>query len=136
MTQMEYVSRNAAITASDTLTAVGDVVATASGAIQVPAGAIRIAQIIVAVTADSAATGAASFLMRLAGNGLVPSQHDITIGAVGGTLATGAAVQATALVLATNLKVVPNNQIAVSVAMNEVDLGTAPVCVTLGFEEN
>lgn len=132
---MEYISRNAVITAVDTMTAIGDLVAAASGAITVPPSARRIAQIVAAVTADSANTGAASFLLRLSGNGLLTTQN-IPVAAVGGTLATGAAVQATALVLPTDIATNGNGQITVEASMNEVDLGSAPVAIGLGFQDS
>ena len=131
---MEYHSRNAVLTAVDTLATIGDVVSTASGAIQVPANAKRIAQIGVAFAGDSAVVGAASILVRLSGNGMVPAQHDLAGGAVGGQLATSGSQPTPTVVWDTDIKVVPNNQITVSASMNEVDVGSIPIIITLGFE--
>jgi len=125
------------ITSADTetlLTAQGSVSAPSR---KVPEGVSRIDRIIVAVSPDMAAAGAAVFFIRLGGVAVRGGEQVITVAAAGGQLPqTGADPTGIApLVLELDdldIEVTPD-VINVSAEMAGDDLGSATICVTLIF---
>ena len=130
-----YRTREGAITAADTFTALGSLYGQSTTAsIQVPASASSIVGIIATVSTDSASNGAATFACQLSGDGLSSGQETITIGSQGvdGTPASNGMTNMP-MTLDTSIAVVGSNQVSVAVAM-DVDVGSAQAAITLVFQ--
>ena len=125
------------ITSADTetlLTAQGSVSAPSR---KVPEGVSRIDRIIVAVSPDMAAAGAAVFFIRLGGVAVRGGEQVITVAAAGGQLPQAGADPSGIPPLVVELddldiEVTPD-VINVSAEMAGDDLGDATICVTLIF---
>ena len=130
-----YRTREGAITAADTFTALGSLYGQSTTAsIQVPASASSIVGVIATVSTDSASNGAATFAMQLSGDGLASGQETLTIGSQGvdGTPASNGMTNLP-MTLDTSISVVGSNQVSVAVAM-DVDVGSAQAAITLVFQ--
>jgi len=78
-----YRTREGAITAADTFTALGSLYGQSTTAsVQVPASATSIVGVIAAISTDSASNGAATFGCQLSGDGLSSGQETFTIGTI------------------------------------------------------
>lgn len=130
----EYITREGDLAAVNTVTDLNSLGGATPNLITVPNGKSKIDRIIAAFGADFAALGPGAIVLRLTGNGLVDGQQDITVGAAGGELITGAGAHGDTLMLYdANIEVRGNKDIQVS-AMNVGEtLGATAVSVTLGF---
>ena len=129
-----YRTREGAITAADTFTALDSLYGQSTTAsIQVPSGATQIVGVIAAIATDSATNGAATFAMQLSGDGLSSGQETMAIGSQGvdGTPASNGMTNMP-MTLDVAIPVVGSNQVSVAVAM-DVDVGSAQASVTLVF---
>lgn len=134
----EYRSRESDVTAIDTKTELTTLGSQATpGALQVPQGVSRIAQIIATIgvlriTATTAA-GAVIFL-RIEGDAVSTSQSIMVAGAGGFTTTSGSEVFSQgAVIIPTDIPVVPGNTINIFAEMAGADLGTVTVGATLVF---
>lgn len=113
---------------------------TSAGAITVPQRVSKVKRIIavLSASAETATDSGGVVTLRLAGNGLVDGQQDITVGGYSsiaqGTPATGIFNQDKPVEFECNLAVVPGGQISLSAAVSGVDPGTPEVGFTLVFE--
>ena len=131
----QYRTREGAITAADTFTALGSLYGQSTTAsVQVPSGASAIVGIIATVSTDSATNGAATFACQLSGDGLASGQETLVIGSQGvdGTPASNGMTNAP-MTLDTSISVIGSNQVSVAVAM-DVDVGSAQAAITLVFQ--
>ena len=129
-----YRTREGAITAADTFTALDSLYGQSTTAsVQVPSGASQIVGVIAAIATDSATNGAATFAMQLSGDGLSSGQETMAIGSQGvdGTPASNGMTNMP-MTLDVAFPVVGSNQVSVAVAM-DVDVGSAQASVTLVF---
>ena len=79
-----YRTREGAVTAADSFTALGSLYGqSTTAAIQVPAGATQIIGIMASVASDSATNGATTFAVQLSGDGLSNGQETLCIGSQG-----------------------------------------------------
>lgn len=132
----DYRTREGSITAVDTrtaLTTLASATAESPANIPVPKDKTKLIGAIVAVGPDYAATGSASFFIRLEGDGLKDSPQYIPAGAFGGSVATGARSVNRAVEVPLDVDVIPGNTIAVSAEMAGADIGTVAAGVTLVF---
>ena len=125
------------ITSADTETLLTSQGSVSAPSRKVPEGVSRIDRIIVAVSPDMAAAGAAVFFIRLGGVAVRGGEQVITVAAAGGQLPqTGADPTGIApLVLELDdldIEVTPD-VINVSAEMAGDDLGSATICITLVF---
>ena len=133
----DYRTREGSITAVDTrtaLTTLASATAESPSNVPVPRGRSKLHSVIVVIGPDFAATGSASFFVRLEGDGLADSPQFIAVGAVGNDIATGTRAHFLAKQILLDVDVVPGNTIAVSAEMAGADIGTVAVGVTLVFE--
>ena len=129
-----YRSREGALTAGDSFTALGSLYGqSTTAAIQIPQQASQIVGIIATVASDSATNGATTFAVQLSGDGLSQGQETMTIGSQGvdGTPASNGMTNLP-LTLDVAIPVVGSNQVSVAAAM-DTDVGTCAVAVTLVF---
>ena len=129
-----YRTREGAITAADTFTALDSLYGQSTTAsVQVPSGATAIVGIIASIATDSATNGAAPFAMQLSGDGLSSGQETLNIGSQGvdGTPASNGMTNSP-MTLDVAIPVVGSNQVSIAVAM-DVDVGSAQSSVTLVF---
>ena len=131
----QYQSREGQATAVDSktqLTTLGS--ESAPGPLLVPAGSRVLAGVVVAACSNYAATGAASALVRLEGNGLPGGPETIAVGAMGVSIATGGqSVNAAEYIpLAVPVKVA--NEILIFGEMAGGDIGQVSFGVTLVFQ--
>jgi len=129
-----YRSREGALTAADSFTALGSLYGQSTTAsIQIPKQASQIVGIIATVSTDSATNGATTFAMQLSGDGLSQGQETITVGSQGvdGTPASNGMTNLP-FELDVAIPVVGSNQVSVAMAM-DTDVGTASCAVTLVF---
>lgn len=105
----------------------------ALGNIVVPSNVSAIKQVIAAAATDGAAVGASSFFLRMRGNGLRDGQQAISVGAIGGTLATTNLAAGATVVVDVDIPVIPGNQITLEGEMAGADTGTARMIATLVF---
>ena len=129
-----YRSREGALTAADSFTALGSLYGQSTTAsIQIPKQATQIVGIIATVSTDSATNGATTFAMQLSGDGLSQGQETITVGSQGvdGTPASNGMTNLP-FELDVAIPVVGSNQVSVAMAM-DTDVGTASCAVTLVF---
>lgn len=130
-----YRTREGTITAVDTktqLTTVGS--ESAPGPLLVPAGAKSLIAVISAVASEHAAANDAIFMLRLEGPGLSQGPEVVTVGASGGSVATGATETRPAQRVELNIPVVPGNEILIFGEMGGEDIGEATLGVTLEFQ--
>lgn len=131
----EYVTREGTVAAADTRTGLTTLGSEASpGAITVPTGTSRIAQIIAAIAADGTGVGAATWVLRISGNGVKNGEQTMALGACGGTLATSDIQTNGAIVVPVDIPVSPGKQVTLSAEMCGTDLGTSEVAVTIAFQ--
>jgi len=129
-----YRTREGAITAADTFTALDSLYGQSTTAsVQVPSGATAIVGIIASIATDSATNGAATFAMQLSGDGLSSGQETLNIGSQGvdGTPASNGMTNSP-MTLDVAIPVVGSNQVSIAVAM-DVDVGSAQASITLVF---
>ena len=129
-----YRTREGAITAADSFTALGSLYGqSTTAAIQVPAGATQIIGIMASVASDSATNGATTFAVQLSGDGLSNGQETLCIGSQGvdGTPASNGASNPS-VNYDVAIPCAGSNQVSVAVAM-DTDVGTLAAAVTLVF---
>ena len=129
-----YRTREGALTAADSFTALGSLFGqSTTAAIQIPQQASQIVGIIATVASDSATNGATTFAVQLSGDGLSQGQETMVIGSQGvdGTPASNGMTN-TPMTLDVAIPVVGSNQVSVAVAM-DVDVGSAQASITLIF---
>jgi len=130
-----YRTREGAITAADTFTALGSLYGQSTTAsVQVPASASSIVGVIATISTDSATNGAATFACQLSGDGLSSGQETLVIGSQGvdGTTVSNGMTNMP-MTLDTSISVVGSNQVSIAVAM-DVDVGSAQAAITLVFQ--
>jgi len=129
-----YRSREGALTAADSFTALGSLYGQSTTAsIQIPKQATSIVGIIASVSQDSATEGTSTFAMQLSGDGLSQGQETITVGSATNVgTETSAGVSTIPFTLDVAIPVVGSNQVSVAMAM-DTDVGTASCAVTLVF---
>ena len=129
-----YRTREGAVTASDSFTALGSLYGqSTTAAIQVPSQSSQIVGMIATIASDSATNGATTFSCQLSGDGLSNGQETIVIGSTGvdGTPASNGMTNMP-MTLDVAIPVVGSNQVSIAVAM-DVDVGSAQASVTLVF---
>ena len=129
-----YRSREGALTAADSFTALGSLYGQSTTAsIQIPKQATQIVGIVATVATDSATNGATTFAMQLSGDGLSQGQETIVVGSQGvdGTPASNGMTNSP-FELDVAIPVVGSNQVSVAMAM-DTDVGSASCAVTLVF---
>jgi hypothetical protein len=129
-----YRTREGALTAADSFTALGSLYGQSTTAsIQIPKQASQIVGIIATVATDSATNGATTFAMQLSGDGLSQGQETITVGSQGvdGTPASNGMTNLP-FELDVAIPVVGSNQVSVAMAM-DTDVGSASCSCTLVF---
>ena len=128
-----YRVREGSITAADSFTNLGSLYGQATtSSVQVPAGSSAIVGMIVSVTQDGATAGAATFAVRLTGDGLT-EQQTLTVGSatnVGTETSNGMTTRP--FKCDVNIPVTASNQVSIAGAM-DADLGSAQMSVTLIF---
>jgi hypothetical protein len=130
-----YRSREGEATAVDTktqLTTLGS--ETAPGPLLVPAGAKRLAGVIIAAMENFAAATGYSALARLEGPGLPEGPETFAACAGGVPVATGGNASARAQFTELNIPVTPANEILIFGEMVGTDVGQVSMGVTLVFE--
>jgi hypothetical protein len=130
-----YRTREGAITAADTFTALGSLYGQSTTAsVQVPASATSIVGVIATISTDSASNGSMTAACQLSGDGLSSGQETFVIGSQGvdGTPASNGMTNLPML-LDTSISVVGSNQVSIAVAM-DVDVGSAQAAITLVFQ--
>jgi hypothetical protein len=129
-----YRTREGAVTAADSFTALGSLYGqSTTAAIQVPSQSSQIVGIIATVSTDSASNGATTFACQLSGDGLSNGQETFVIGSQGvdGTPASNGMTNMP-MTLDVAIPVVGSNQVSVAVAM-DTDVGSASAAITLVF---
>ena len=129
-----YRTREGAVTAADSFTALGSLYGqSTTAAIQVPSQSSQIVGIIATVSTDSASNGATTFACQLSGDGLSNGQETFVIGSQGvdGTPASNGMTNMP-MSLDVAIPVVGSNQVSVAVAM-DTDVGSASAAITLVF---
>ena len=129
-----YRTREGAVTAADSFTALGSLYGqSTTAAIQVPAGASQIIGIMASVASDSATKGATTFAVQLSGDGLSNGQETLCIGSQGvdGTPASNGSSNPS-INYDVAIPCVGSNQVSVAVA-TDTDVGTLAASVTLVF---
>ena len=129
-----YRTREGAVTAADSLTALGSLYGqSTTAAIQVPSQSSQIVGMIATIASDSATNGATTFAVQLSGDGLSNGQETITMGSAGvdGTTASNGMTNLP-LTLDVAIPVVGSNQVSVAVAM-DTDVGSCSAAITLVF---
>jgi hypothetical protein len=129
-----YRTREGALTAADSFTALGSLYGQSTTAsIQIPKQASQIVGIIATVATDSATNGATTFAVQLSGDGLSQGQETLVVGSQGvdGTPASNGMTNGP-FSLDVAIPIVGSNQVSVAMAM-DTDVGTAACAVTLVF---
>jgi len=129
-----YRTREGAVTAADSFTALGSLYGqSTTAAIQVPSQSSQIVGMIATVSSDSATNGATTFAVQLSGDGLSNGQETIVVGSTGvdGTPASNGMTNLP-LTLDVAIPVVGSNQVSVAMAM-DTDVGSCSAAVTLVF---
>ena len=129
-----YRTREGAVTAADSFTALGSLYGqSTTSAIQIPKQASQIVGIVATIATDSASNGATTFAMQLSGDGLSQGQETITVGSQGvdGTPASNGMTNLP-LNMDVAIPVIGSNQVSVAVAM-DTDVGSCSAAVTLVF---
>jgi hypothetical protein len=126
------------LTAVDTATTLSTQGSNTSPSLLVPSGVSKIDRILVAVAADLAAAGSASYFIRLGGVAIKNGEQTIVVGAEGGTAVQSGSDQAPSVNQALELEdvdiaVSAQDSIRVQGEMAGTDLGTARMVVTLVF---
>lgn len=117
------------------LTAQGSITAPS---LVVPAGMTKIAAVYASFGTDTAAAGAAQFLVRLGGNAVLGGEQVIVIGGAGGQLVqAGADNPGTSSFLFkltdADISVRSGDTIEIAAEMAGVDIGDSNVCVTVVY---
>lgn len=107
---------------------------TAPGPLLVPAGATKLAGIIVAAIMNMAAATSYSAFIRLEGAGLPEGPEVIAAGAGGVPVATGGNAVVKAMYIPLDIPVTPANEILIFGEMCGTDVGQVSFGVTLVFE--
>jgi len=131
----QYRTREGEATALDTktqLTTLGS--ESAPGPLLVPQGVRTLVDMIVAVSADHAAAGSASALVRLEGAGLPQGPEVVAVGALGYNIATGGHTATAAKKVKLEVPVTPGNEILIFGEMCGSDVGSMHFHVTLVFK--
>ena len=136
----DYASREGDITALDTvtnLTTLGS--ETAPGALNVPAGRTKIAQVIVAIgiLRITPTTGAGAIIfIRLGGKAVKGGEQTLVISGAGGITTTSGseAFIAGAIIIPADMEVISGNTLTIAAEMAGADLGTVTVGVTVVFQ--
>ena len=107
---------------------------TAVGPVKVPAGAARIVEIWAAVGsgADTAGETGATIL-RLTGKGMKNGDEDFALGALQTGVTSTSDHHSPALIYPVDLEVVPNENIAVQIAVTNADVLLGSTAITLVF---
>ena len=129
-----YRTREGALTAADSFTALGSLYGQSTTAsIQIPKQASSIVGIIATVATDSATNGATTFAVQLSGDGLSQGQETMVVGSQGvdGTPASNGNT-VTPMMLDVAIPVQASIQVSIAVAM-DTDVGSASASVTLVF---
>jgi len=129
-----YRTREGAVTASDSFTALGSLYGqSTTAAIQVPSQSSQIVGMIATIASDSATNGATTFSCQLSGDGLSNGQETIVIGSTGvdGTPASNGMTNLP-LTLDVAIPCVGSNQVSVAVGM-DTDVGSCSAAITLVF---
>ena len=127
-----YRTREGAITAADSFTALGSLYGQSTTAsVQLPKQATSIVGIIASVASDSATNGATTFSVQLSGDGLSNGQETFCIGSQGvdGTPASNGMTNLP-FTLDVAIPVIGSNQVSIAGAM-DTDVGTVAMAVTL-----
>ena len=127
-----YRTREGALTAADSFTALGSLYGqSTTAAVQLPKQSTQIVGIIAPVASDSATNGATTFAIQLSGDGLNNGQETFTIGSQGvdGTPASNGMTNMP-FSLDVAIPVTGSNQVSIAAAM-DTDVGTCAVAVTL-----
>jgi len=127
-----YRTREGALTAADSMTALGSLYGqSTTAAVQIPQQAQAIVGIIATVASDSATNGATTFAVQLSGDGLSQGQETLVIGSQGvdGTTASNGMTNLP-FNMDVAIPVVGSNQVSIAAAM-DTDVGTCAVAVTL-----
>ena len=127
-----YRTREGAITAADSFTALGSLYGQSTTAsVQLPKQATSIVGIIASVASDSATNGATTFSVQLSGDGLNNGQETLCIGSQGvdGTPASNGMTNLP-FTLDVAIPVIGSNQVSIAGAM-DTDVGTVAMAVTL-----
>ena len=131
---MQYRTREGALTAADTVTALGGLygIATAT-AVQVPANSQKIVGLMVSVATDGASNAASTFAVQLQGDGLTSGTETLTVGSISvdGTNASNGNF-VLPFQQAIDIPVIASNQVSVGGIMAG-DTGTVEMSVTLVF---
>ena len=129
-----YRTREGAVTAADSFTALGSLYGQSTTAsVQLPKQSSSIVGIIASVSSDSATNGATTFAVQLSGDGLNNGQETFTIGSQGvdGTPASNGMTNLP-MTMDVAIPVIGSNQVSIAVAM-DTDVGTCAAAVTLVF---
>ena len=127
-----YRTREGAVTAADSFTALGSLYGQSTTAsVQLPKQASNIVGIIATVATDSATNGATTFAVQLSGDGLNNGQETFTIGSQGvdGTPASNGMTNFP-FQLDVAIPVTGSNQVSIAGAM-DTDVGSCSMAVTL-----
>jgi len=129
-----YRTREGALTAADSFTALGSLYGQSTTAsIQIPKQATSIVGIIATVSQDGATAGTSTFSCQISGDGLSQGQETIVVGSstnVGTETSDGRSNLP--MVLDVAIPCVGSNQVSVAMAMDS-DLGSCSCAVTLVF---
>ncbi len=127
------------VTAIDTLTRLTTQGSVSTPSRLTPAGATKIARVIVAVSSDAAADGEVTYLLRLGGNAIQEGEQVIVVGAdgfidvqSGGDPAHGPMVPQ--ILDNLDIGVISTETLDISLEMAGVDIGTATGVVTVVFQ--
>lgn len=130
----EYVTREGTVAGADTKTGLTTLGSEATpGAITVPTGTSKIAQIIAAAAGDGTGVGAATWILRIGGNGVMNGEQTLTLGALGGTLNTSDIQTTGAIIIPVDIPVKAGKQVSLSAEMCGTDIGSSEVSVTIAF---
>jgi hypothetical protein len=131
----QYRTREGEATAVDTksqLSTLGS--ETAPGPLLVPAGATKLARIIVSAIENMAAATSYGSFIRLEGAGLPGGPETFAVGAGGCAVATGGNAAIEARTIDVDVPVTPANEILLFGEMTGTDVGQVSMAVTLCFE--
>jgi len=127
-----YRTREGAITAADSFTALGSLYGQSTTAsVQLPKQSTSIVGIIATVASDSATNGSTTYSIQLSGDGLNNGQETLVIGSQGvdGTPASNGMTNLP-FQLDVAIPVTGSNQVSIAGAM-DTDVGTVAMAVTL-----
>lgn len=131
MAEERIALETAALTAADTETAMSEFCGTT--VTMVTPNTTRLKHIRVSLASDGAATGAGVYFIELGGAGFPGGPHRITIGGIGGTLATSGIQVFEPIEIDLDIVVKASSTFTCSAYAN-VDTGTVSVAVELVFQ--